>query len=169
MRIKVLICFQLTILSLSLNSCSAQNKLGESRNDIVEDIIAESSEGVYYKTFSSEDIHNLNIDLQDLNFWNPCKYKLEEKDSRLKQEEVDYLNKQWKGLKSVKLKSDLPKLKRKRKPDDTRLTTITLPITFRNGNYAVYYSEQRYGGQINLLKKEDEKWIIYCSYMVWIE
>lgn len=104
MRYKILICSHLTILLLTLNSCSAHNKLGERRNEIVESIITESSTGVYHKTFSGKDISSRNIDLQDLNFWNPCKYKLEEEDSLLTKEETDYLNRQWKDLKSVFLK-----------------------------------------------------------------
>ena len=161
--------FYIGILLLTSISCASQSGLTESKANVIESIITDSKYGVYNRTFSNEDLNQLDIKLEDLNFWNPCKYKLERENGLLSDKEISFINKQFKNLESVSIESNSPNLKFQKDSENTRLSFISLPILFRNDNYAVYYSMQRYGGQINLLKKENNKWTKYCSYLVWIE
>jgi hypothetical protein len=120
-------------------------------------------------TLSHVYLKKYHINLEDLNFWNPCKHKFEEDNTFLVKEEWEVLNSEFHKLKKQKLPKSI--LKRSNQSDSTKYETtyITWPILFRDNSYAVYYSEQRYGGEINLLKKENGKWKEYCYYMVWIE
>lgn len=154
---------------LTYSSCSSISRLTDSKDNVIESIIVDSNNGQYNKTLSSTYISRFNINLRDLNIWQPCKHELEKENIVFTEKEINYLNKQFKNLKSVNLKSNSPNLKFIKDPKNSLLTFITLPIILQHDNYAVYYSEQRYGGQINLLKKENNEWILYCSYLVWIE
>jgi len=85
--------------------------------------------------------------------------------------DFEYIKNQFNELKIIEIrksllknKSAITKIKGK---EETSF--MTFPIIFKNGNYAIYYSESRYGGEFNLLKKEDEKWEKICSNLLWIE
>ncbi|WP_111710228.1 hypothetical protein [Lutibacter citreus] len=85
--------------------------------------------------------------------------------------DFEYIKKQFNELQIIKIrkplikhKSAITKIKGK-----NETSFMTFPIVFKNGNYAIYYSESRYGGEFSLLKKEGEKWEKICSTLLWIE
>ena len=46
---------------------------------------------------------------------------------------------------------------------------VSLPVVFRNGKYAIYYSIRSYKGQFNLMKKIEGSWTNICYSYVWTE
>ncbi len=46
---------------------------------------------------------------------------------------------------------------------------ISLPVVFRDGKYAIYYSMKAYAGRFNLMKIIDGKWQTICYSYVWTE
>ncbi len=136
---------------------------------VVETILNNANYIFLDHTFSYNDLEKYDINLEDLNYWNPCKYKFEKDQALLTEKEYKFLNDQFQNLNKVKLDIESSKLTDKVDLNNSRQSSITYPILFRNNEYAVYYSEQRYGGQITLMKKENDKWILYCSYIIWIE
>jgi hypothetical protein len=171
MRLKFLILLNLVILISTFSSCSSIDSLTQSKDqlEILKSIADDAKYGINKKTISKKYIDKLNLNLKDLNFWNPCKYQLQETNALLTEKEIKYLNEKFKNLKTNNLELNSPNIKSDYNTENLRITSITTPILFRNKSFAVYYSEQRYGGQMNLLKKENNKWIKYCSYLVWIE
>jgi len=171
MSSKFLILLNFLILISTFSSCSSIGGLTQNKDqlEILKSIADDAKYGINKKTISQNYIDKLNLDLKDLNFWNPCKYQLDESNALLTEKEIKYLNEQFKNLKTKSLKLNSPNIKSDINTEDSRITSVTTPILFRNKNFAIYYSEQRYGGQMNLLKKENSKWIKYCSYLVWIE
>ena len=121
------------------------------------------------KTISNAYLKRYEINFEELNFWNPCKQKFEADKAFLNKEEWEALNSEFQKLKKQRLPNKILKVSNKKNSTSHRITSITLPILFRDNTYAVYYFEQRYGGEINLLKKEKGEWKRYCSYIVWIE
>lgn len=149
---------------------------GFSQNQEVSEVIAfisrmAENQGCFLhkKTISHTYLREYQINFEDLNFWNPCKHKLETNNAFLNKEEWETLNSKFYKLKKQRLPNIRPKDLNKTDSTKDETTYITLPILFRDNSYAVYYSEQGYGGQINLLKKEHGQWKEYCAYMVWIE
>jgi len=171
MRSKLIILLKIVILIPTLLSCYSINNSSQNNDqlEVLKSIVDDSKYGINKKTISQEYIDKLDLDLEDLNFWNPCKYQLEENNALLTEKEIKYLNAKFSKLETKNLEFNSSNIKSKINTENSRITSITTPILFRNKNFAVYYSEQRYGGQINLLKKEKNKWIKYCSYLVWVE
>ena len=46
---------------------------------------------------------------------------------------------------------------------------ISLPVVFRDGKYAIYYSKGAYRGQFVLMKNIDDGWKDVCYSVVWQE
>jgi len=159
------------LITLTFWVCLTTPGISQNRKqlEVLRSIVEDSKYPISKKTIRQEYIGKLNLDLSDLNFWNPCKHELEKNGELLTEEEIKKLNENFRKIKSHVLDFDSPKIIADKNERTNLLTSITTPIFFRNENFAAYYSEQRYGGQMNLLKKEKNKWVKYCSYMVWIE
>ena len=65
----------------------------------------------------------------------------------------------------------IPGLKTKtaKKHKRFKTNTVSLPATFRNGTFAIIYSNRTYGSEFKLLKKEGDTWQVICSNLIWIE
>jgi hypothetical protein len=175
--------FRFRILSILLiqlflnNSCSTTTNISKNeleKYDILNSIIEnQKNPNIYYRTINTKyDKSNLSkyINQQFLDF--PlCVNKSIESSKIFDKADFDYLKNKFKELKIIKIKKSLIKDKlavTKIKGENER-TFITFPIIFKNGNYAIYYSETKYGGEFSLLKKENEKWEKICSNLLWIE
>jgi hypothetical protein len=137
--------------------------------EVLRSIVENSKYPISKTTIGQEYIDRLNLDLSYFNIWMPCKNELAKNSELLTEEEIKKLNGLIKKIKTHVLDFDSPMISADEEERTDLLTSITTPIFFRNENFAVYYSEQRYGGQMNLLKKENNTWVKHCSYSVWIE
>jgi hypothetical protein len=165
-KFSYLITFTLTLWASLTALAISQN---QEELKVLKSILENSKYPILKNPIRQEYIDQLDLDLSYFNILNPCKYELEKNTELLTREEIIKLNAAFKELESFVFDFDSPNLIEDKNESTPLTTSITIPVFFRNGKFAAYYSEQRYGGQMNLLKKENNKWVRYCSYSVWIE
>jgi hypothetical protein len=127
---------------------------------------------IYYKTiFAKYDGTQIKELLKNYNLkFNLCSKSVYREKAKITENEINHLKEKFQYNTSKNLVfSKLENQSRftKRKSEST--VYISEPKKFRNGEYAIYYSEGRYGGQFNLLHKDKSEWQIVCSSTVWIE
>ncbi|WP_198029938.1 hypothetical protein [Christiangramia salexigens] len=172
--IKIKVLYTIVFISL-IFSCKSGKIESENTYEIINSIT--KSEGnkktkIYYKTTSSkyDGVQIANFLNKNTVQFNLCAPSFDRNIAELTQKEINLLKEKFKDVNSKKF--DFSKIKNreeftKRKTNST--VHISEPIKFRNGEFAIYYSEGRYGGEFTLLKIEKSNWKKVCSSMVWIE
>ena len=166
----------LTTILLSI-SCSTTNNLSKNElesYEVLNSITKKQKSGkIYYLTINSKydktDLSKyitpkfLDFPLCINNSINPA--------SIFEESDFEYIKNQFNELKIIEIRKSLIKNKSTitRIKGKKEISFMTFPIVFKNGNYAIYYSELRYGGEFSLLNKEDDKWDKICSNLLWIE
>ena len=161
------------LLLFSHSSAGQQAKdMDPTELQVLSDIIqADTIPTVYFKTTISDLNQPLSRHLYYLKGFELCtsmenpdslKLDMEERGyivDRFSMMEVGNINKLIKEPKNFTLK----------KVQGYDWSVISLPVVFRDGKYAIYYSQQAYGGKFNLMKKIDGHWKTICYSYVWTE
>lgn len=160
------------LLFFSLNKSGEfqSRSIEESELQVLSDIIlADSVPTVYYKTIITDINQPLSRHLYYLNSFELCT-SLENLDSlKMDRDERDYLVERFTSMET----ENINKLIREHKNATLKdlkghdWLIISLPVIFRDGKYAIYYSIRAYGGQFNLMKNIDGKWKNICYSYVW--
>ncbi len=144
--------------------------IDESELQVLSDIIlTDTFPTVYYKTIVSDLNQPLSRHLYYLRGFELCR-SLENLDSlKMDREEMKYLVDRFTSMETA----NINKLVRQHKNETLKdlkgqdWSKISLPVIFRDGKYAIYYSLRAYGGQFNLMKNIDGKWKNICYSYVW--
>lgn len=132
-------------------------------------ITKNSKNKVFYKTISTTLFNErLNNYVETINFV-LCTKNIEPDKAKLTAAEIHLLKNKFRELIVEKINKKFIKNPKVLTKNKKKSFYISLPIIFRNGKCAIYYSESSGGGQFNLLIKKNDKWEGYCSSMVWIE
>ena len=97
---------------------------------------------------------------------------LEHPDSaKLDKEERDYIVERFSTMEVTNINKvvKIPKNYTLKKLEGHNWFVISMPVVFREGEYAIYYSKGEYSGQFVLLKKIGGSWIQVCYSSVYSE
>jgi len=156
--------------STSINSQS--RSIDESEFQVLSDIIlGDSIPSVYYKTTVSDLNQPLSRHLFYLKDFDFCNSDENLDSLKLDQKERNYLVERFAKMEIENINKIVrdPKNHTLKQLNGHDWSVISLPVVFRNGKYAVYYSKGAYSGQFNLMKNIDGSWAKICSSTIWVE
>lgn len=170
---KIAIFFLGLLILASYKSDNPQSRtIDESELQVLRDIIlVDSIPAVYYKTTISE----LNQPLSRLMFYldgfDICSSIVNLDSIKLSKEDLDYLVERFSTMEIANINKLIkdPKNHTLKQLKGHNWSVISLPVVFRNGKYAIYYSKAAYSGQFILMKNIDNKWKDVCYSSVWSE
>lgn len=172
MRTIAIIVIGLLILA-SYKSENPQSKtIEESELQVLRDIIqADSIPIVYYKTTVSELSQPLSRYLFYFDGFDICSSLMNLDSMQLDKEELNYLVERFSTMEIANINKLIrePKKHTLKQLKGHDWTVISLPVVFRNGKYAIYYSKGEYSGQFILMKNIEGSWKDVCYYSVWSE
>jgi hypothetical protein len=157
----------------SYTSADFQSKsIDESELQVLRDIVlADSLPTVYYKTTISELSQPLSRHLFYLRDFDLCSSLVNPDSVKLSREDRDYLLERFASMEVAninKLVKD-PKNHTLKQLKGHDWLVISMPVVFRDGKYAIYYSKGEYSGQFILMKNIGGSWKDVCYASVWNE
>ena len=172
MRIIALIFLGLLILASNKTEDYQSKTMSEDEFEVLRAIVlADSIPTVYYKTTISE----LNQPLSRLIFYldgfDICSSLVNLDSTKFDREEINYLVERFSTMETEninKLVRD-PKNHTLKQLKGHNWNVISLPVVFRNGKFAIYYSKGAYSGQFILMQNIDGEWNDVCYSGVWSE
>ena len=158
-----------------LFSCSSGKIANDNSYEIINSLtksVGNKKTKIYYKTTSSryDGVPIANFLNRSTTQFDLCAPSFDRNDAKLTENEINILKEKFKGVYSKKF--DFSKIKNRSaftNNKNDRTARISEPVKFRNDQFAIYYTEGRYGGEFTLLRKEKTEWEKVCSSMVWIE
>ena len=146
--------------------------IDERELDVLRNIIQNDTvPTVFYKTTISEMNQPLARHLFYLSDFDLCS-TLEKADSaKLDKEERDYIVERFSTMEVTNINKVIktPKNYTLKKLEGHNWFIISMPVVFREGEYAIYYSKGEYSGQFVLMKKIGGSWIEVCYSSVYSE
>ena len=156
-------------------SCSSNHKifqLDKENINALHSILSNSNETIYYKTIIEDLRKSLDSQIEPyLLEFSLCDKNINQGATKISNKEIIFLKKEFKAQSIIRIDKINPNFKNKttKKIERFKTARISMPIVFRNGSMAIYYSNSTYGGGFNLLQKKDNRWKAICSNSVWIE
>ena len=134
-------------------------------------IVVDSLPTVHYKTIVSEMNQPLSRHLFYLKGFDLCSSLVDQDEMTLGKEERDYLVERFATMEVANLNKLVrePKNHTLKKLEGHDWSVISLPVVFRDGTYAIYYSKGEYSGQFVLMKNIDGSWKEVCYASIWSE
>lgn len=136
---------------------------------LTEVVAADSLPTVHYKTIVSEMNQPLSRHLFYLKGFDLCSSLADQDEMTLSKEERDYLVERFATMETENLNKLVrePKNHTLKKLEGHEWSVISLPVVFREGAYAIYYSKGEYSGQFVLMKNLDGSWKEICYASIW--
>lgn len=157
----------------SYKSINFQSKsINESELGVLRDIVlADSIPIIYYKTTISDLNQPLSRHLFYLSDFDICSSLVNMDSMTLGPEERNYLVERFSTMESTNVNKLIgkPKNHTLKKLHGHDWLVISLPVVFKDGKYAIYYSKGEYSGQFILMKNIDGSWKDVCYSSVWNE
>ena len=132
-------------------------------------VLSDTIPTVYYKTIISDLNQPLSRSLFYLSEFDICNALVNLDSTILNKEERSYIVERFTTMEVANIN------KLVREPKNFSLKqlkghnwfVISLPVVFRDGKYAIYYSKGAYSGQFILMKNIDGTWKDVCYSSVW--
>lgn len=157
----------------SYTSINFQTKsISESELGVLRDIVlVDSLPIVYFKTTISELNQPLSRHLFYLSDFDVCNALVNMDSMALNNEERNYIVERFSTMEITNINKLIkePKNHTLKKLQGHDWLVISLPVVFRDGKYAIYYSRGEYSGQFILMKNIDGSWKDVCYSSVWNE
>ncbi len=157
----------------SYKSITFQSKaINEEELGVLRDIVlADSLPIIYYKTTISDINQPLSRHLFYLSDFDICNSLVNMDSMALDREERNYLVERFSTMEIANVNKLVrePKNHTLKKLQGHDWLVISLPVVFRDGKYAIYYSKGEYSGQFILMKNIDGSWKDVCYYSIWNE
>jgi len=172
MRTIAVIFLGLLILTSYKSDNPQSRTINESELQVLRDIIqADSIPTVYYKTIVSELNQPLSRHLFYFKGFDICSALVNMDSTILNQEEINYLVERFSTMEIENINKLIrdPKNHTLKQLKGHDWTVISLPVVFRDGEYAIYYSKGAYSGQFILMKNIDGTWKDVCYSSIWSE
>ncbi len=136
---------------------------------LTEIVAADSLPTVHYKTIISEMNQPLSRHLFYLKGFDLCSSLVGQNEITLSKEERDYLVERFATMESENLNKLVrePKNHTLKKLEGHEWSVVSLPVVFREGTFAIYYSKGEYSGQFVLMKNMDGSWKEVCYASIW--
>ncbi len=169
--------FNLVLIGLMLviypSSLQGQKKeIDETEIEVLRKIIQNDTvPTVYFKTTISEMSQPLSRHLFYLSDFDLCSNLVKADSAKLDKEERDYIVERFSTMEITNINKVIktPKNYTVKKLEGHNWFVISMPVVFREGEYAIYYSKGEYSGQFVLLKKIGGSWIEVCYSSVYSE
>jgi len=170
---KLLLLFLGLIFLFSNKSENFQSKsIDESELQVLREIVlADTIPTVYYKTTVSDLNQPLSRNLFYLSEFDICNSLVNMDSMTLNKEERNYLVERFTTMEIANINKLIrdPKNHTLKQLKGHNWFVISLPVVFRDGKYAIYYSKGAYSGQFILMKNIDGTWKDVCYSSVWNE
>lgn len=172
MRTIAIVIIGLLILASYKSDNPQSRTIDDAELQVLRDIVlVDSIPIVYYKTLVSELSQPLSRYLFYFDDFDICNSLMNLDSMQLDEEELNYLVERFTTMEIANINKLIrdPKNHTLKQLKGHNWTVISLPVVFRNGKYAIYYSKGAYSGQFILMKNIDGKWKDVCYYSVWSE
>ena len=170
---KLLLLFLGLIFLFSNKSENFQSKsIDESELQVLREIVlADTIPTVYYKTTVSDLNQPLSRSLFYLSEFDICNSLVNLDSMTLNKEERNYLVERFSTMDIANVNKLIrdPKNHTLKQLKGHDWFVVSLPVVFRDGKYAIYYSKGAYSGQFILMKNIDGTWKDVCYSSVWNE
>jgi len=170
---KLLLLFLGLIFLFSNKSEDFQSKsIDASELQVLREIVlADTIPTVYYKTTVSDLNQPLSRSLFYLSEFDICNSLVNLDSMTLNKEERNYLVERFTTMEITNINKLIrdPKNHTLKQLKGHNWFVISLPVVFRDGKYAIYYSKAAYSGQFILMKNIDGIWKDVCYSSVWSE
>ena len=170
---KLALLFFGLIFLLSYKSENFQSRsINETELQVLREIVlSDTIPTVYFKTIVTDLNQPISRNLFYLSEFDVCNSLVNMDSMKLSKNERDYLVERFSTMEVVninKLISD-PKNHTLKQLKGHNWFVISLPVVFRDGKYAIYYSKGAYSGQFILKKNIEGTWKDVCYSSIWNE
>lgn len=161
------------LLLFSHKSDNFQSKsIDEAELEVLREVVlADSIPTVYYKTTVSDLNQPLSRHLFYLYDFDICDALMKVDSIKLSEEERLFIVDRFTTMEVANINKLIRDPKnhtlKQLKGDDWFV--ISLPVVFRDGKYAIYYSNSRYNGRFVLMKNVEGNWTDVCYSPIWSE
>ena len=170
---KLLLLFIGLIFLFSHKSEDIQSKsIDESELRVLREIVlADTIPTVYFKTTISDLNQPLSRHLFYLSDFDICSSLVNLDSIKISEEERLYIVDRFTTMEVTNINKLIrdPKNYTLKQLKGQNWFVISLPVVFRDGKYAIYYSKRAYRGQFVLMKNVDDSWKNVCYSPVWQE
>ncbi len=161
------------ILLLSYQTGTAQSKtIDPTELEVLKKVIkSDTIPTVYFKTIISDLNQPLSRQLFYLSEFDICNSLVDLDSASLNNEERRYIVERFSSMESKNINKLIrdPKNFSLKQLKGHNWLQISMPVVFRDGEFAIYYSKGAYSGQFTLMKKIDGYWRDVCYSAVWSE
>lgn len=172
MRKLALLLIGLMILASSKSANCQSKDIDESELQVLREIVlADSIPSVYFKTTISDLNQPLSRHLFYLYDFDICRSLMNVESIKLSEEERLYIVDRFTTMEVANINKLIrdPKNHTLKQLKGHNRSVISLPVVFRDGKYAIYYSKGAYSGQFVLMQHMDGSWKDVCYSVVWQE
>ena len=172
MRKLALLFIGLMILASSKSANCQSKDIDESELQVLREIVlADSIPNVFFKTTISDLNQPLSRHLFYLYDFDICRSLLNVDAIKLNEEERLYIVDRFTTMEVANINKLIrdPKNHTLKQAKGKDWFVISLPVVFRDGKYAIYYSKGAYSGKFVLMKNIDGTWKDVCYSPVWSE
>ena len=172
MRKLALLLIGLMILASSESANCQSKDIDESELQVLREIVlADSIPNVYFKTTISDLNQPLSRHLFYLYDFDICRSLMNVESIKLSEEERLYIVDRFTTMEVANINKLIrdPKNHTLKQLKEHNRSVISLPVVFRDGKYAIYYSKRAYSGQFVLMQHMDGSWKDVCYSVVWQE
>jgi hypothetical protein len=153
-------------------SSQAKKTIDESEIKVLRHIIQNDTvPTVFFKTTVSELNQPLARHLFYLSDFDICSSLVNPDSVKINKEERDYIVERFSTMEVMNLNKIIrtPKNFTLKKLEGQNWFVISMPVVFREGEYAIYYSKSEFSGQFVLMRKMGGSWIEVCYSSVYVE
>ena len=170
---KLLLLFLGLMILASSKSVNSQSKsIDASELEVLREIVlTDSIPTIYFKTTVSDLNQPLSRHLFYLYDFDICRSLMNVESIKLSEEERLYIVDRFTTMEVTNINKLIrdPKNYTLKQLKGQNWFVISLPVVFRDGKYAIYYSKGAYRGQFVLMKNIDDGWKDVCYSSVWNE
>ena len=170
---KLLLLFLGLMILASSKSVNSQSKSIDASELMVlrEIVLTDSIPTIYFKTTVSDLNQPLSRHLFYLYDFDICDALMKVDSIKLSEEERLFIVDRFTTMEVANINKLIrdPKNHTLKQAKGKNWFVISLPVVFRDGKYAIYYSKGAYSGQFVLMKNIDGTWKDVCYSPVWSE
>lgn len=134
-------------------------------------VLTDTVPTVFFKTTISEMNQPLSRHLFYLSDFDICSSLVNADSVKLNKEEANYIVERFSAMEVTNINKVVrdPKNYTLKQLDGHNWFVISMPVVFRDGQFAIYYSKSEFSGQFVLMKKIGDAWVNVCFSSVYTE
>ena len=172
MKNRSLLILGLTLILSYASAFSQKKTIDPAELQVLREIVlTDSIPTVYFKTVVADLNQPLSRQLFYLSDFDVCNALVNQDSMTLNKVDRDFIVERFSTMEVQNINKLIrdPKNHTLKQLDGHNWIQVSLPVVFRDGNYAIYYSKGAYSGQFILMKNIDGHWRDVCYSAVWSE